>query len=112
MRDCIIGKDWKAVVAKSGPTMATHKWYFHYGAYVKDEHIQNIGTEDELTFETISKERLIAGSPEQCLEQLSFWKEEIEPDYIMLRMRQPGGPVQAEALEDIRLFGEKVIGYL
>jgi len=24
-------------------------------------------------------------------------------------MRQPGGPAQKEALEDIRMFGEKVI---
>jgi hypothetical protein len=31
---------------------------------------------------------------------------------VMLRMRQPGGPPQAEALADIRLFGEKVIPYL
>ena len=78
-------------------------------AYVKDKHIKNIVSENELDFETIAKERLIAGTPEQCLEQLKFWKEEIKPDYIMLRMRQPGGPSQTEALEDIRLFGEKVI---
>ena len=38
-----------------------------------------------------------------------MWKKEIEPDYIMLRMRQPGGPPQPEALADIRMFGEKVI---
>ena len=112
MRDCIIGENWEAVVSKSGPTMATHKWYFHYGAYVKDEHIKNIATEEELTFETIAKERLIAGSPEQCLEQLKYWKDEVKPDYIMLRMRQPGGPIQTEALKDIKLFGDKVIGNL
>ena len=38
-----------------------------------------------------------------------MWKEAIQPDYVMLRMRQPGGPAQKEALEDIRMFGEKVI---
>ena len=38
-----------------------------------------------------------------------MWKEVVQPDYVMLRMRQPGGPPQAEALEDIRRFGEHVI---
>ena len=64
---------------------------------------------DDLGFDLARKDRLIAGSPEQCLEQLLMWKEEIKPDYIMLRMRQPGGPPQPEALADIRMFGEKVI---
>lgn len=109
MRDCVIGKNWEACCEKSGPTMATHKWYYHYGAYVQDELIKDVRSPDDLSFEVAAKERLIAGSPQQCLEQLLMWKEEINPDYVMLRMRQPGGPPQEEALEDIRLFGERVI---
>ena len=38
-----------------------------------------------------------------------MWREEIQPDYVMPRMRQPGGLSQAEALADIRMFGEQVI---
>ena len=109
MRDCVIGESWDACVDKSGPTMATHRWYFRYGAYVMDEHIKDVKDPDELSFDLAKKDRLIAGTPEQCLEQLLMWKKEIEPDYIMLRMRQPGGPPQPEALADIRMFGEKVI---
>ena len=109
MRDCVIGESWDACVAKSGPTMVTHQWYYHYGAYVMDEHIKDIKEPSDLTFDIAAKERLIAGSPEQCLEQLTMWKEEVQPDYLLLRMRQPGGPPQAEALADIRLFGENVI---
>jgi len=109
MRDCVIGESWDACVDKSGPTMATHRWYFRYGAYVMDEHIKGVKDPDELSFDLAKKDRLIAGTPEQCLEQLLMWKKEIEPDYIMLRMRQPGGPPQPEALADIRMFGEKVI---
>lgn len=109
MRDCVIGPNWDAVVAKSGPTMVTHRWYFHYDAYVKDDYVKDVKKSDELTFDIAARDRLIAGSPEQCLEQLQMWKEEIQPDYVMLRMRQPGGPPQPEALADIRMFGEKVI---
>ena len=36
MRDCVIGKNWETCVAKSAPTMATHRWYYHYGAYVQE----------------------------------------------------------------------------
>lgn len=109
MRDCVIGDSWEACVEKSEPTMVTHRWYFHYDAYVRDEHVKDVKSSEDLTFEIAAKERLIAGSPAQCLEQLQMWKEEVQPDYVMLRMRQPGGPPQAEALEDIRLFGEQVI---
>ena len=109
MRDCVIGENWDACVTKSEPTMVTHQWYYHYGAYVMDEHIKDIKDPKDLSFDIAAKERLIAGSPEQCLEQLTMWKEEVQPDYLLLRMRQPGGPPQAEALADIRMFGEHVI---
>ena len=109
MRDCVIGPSWDACVAKSGPTMTTHRWYFHYGAYVKDNYVKDVKVAEDLTFDIAARDRLIAGSPAQCLEQLQMWKEEVQPDYVMLRMRQPGGPPQAEALADIRMFGEQVI---
>ena len=112
MRDCVIGDSWAACVEKSAPTMVTHRWYYHYGAYVKDDYLKDVKTPDDLSFELAAKDRLIAGSPAQCLEQLLMWKEAIQPDYVMLRMRQPGGPPQAEALADIRLFGEQVIPHL
>jgi len=89
--------------------MVTHRWYYGFGAYAPDKYLQDVKSPDELSFEKVAKDRLIAGSPEQCLEQLKMWQEEIKPDYLMLRMRQLGEPAQAEALRDIRAFGEKVI---
>lgn len=112
MRDCVIGNSWQECVDKSDPTMITHRFYFEYGAYVEDEYLKDVRGPGELTFERAAKDRLIAGSPEECLDQLQMWRQEIQPDYLMLRMRQPGGPPQAQALEDIRLFGEKVIAKL
>jgi alkanesulfonate monooxygenase SsuD/methylene tetrahydromethanopterin reductase-like flavin-dependent oxidoreductase (luciferase family) len=109
MRDCVVGETWDACVEKSEPTMTTHRYYYEGGAYVQDKHLEAVRSSADLTFELLAKERLIAGSPNQCLEQLQMWKEAIQPDYVMLRMRQPGGPSQKDALEDIRMFGEKVI---
>jgi alkanesulfonate monooxygenase SsuD/methylene tetrahydromethanopterin reductase-like flavin-dependent oxidoreductase (luciferase family) len=112
MRDCVIGKDHDSALAKSEPMMVKHRWYFEHGAHVIDEYLEDVPGPDELTFDICSKDRFIAGSPEECLEQLQAWKEEVQPDYLILRMRHSTGPVQAEALEDIRLFGEKVIPHL
>lgn len=109
MRDCVIADSWDAALAKSEPTMSTHRYYFGGGAYVMDEHLKDVKNADDLTFEIAAKERLIAGPPEACLEQLQMWQEAVEPDYLLVRMRQPGGPPQAESLEQIRLFGDKVI---
>jgi hypothetical protein len=41
-----------------------------------------------------------------------MWKEEIRPDYLILRIRQPGGPSHEKALRAIRTFGESVIPQL
>jgi alkanesulfonate monooxygenase SsuD/methylene tetrahydromethanopterin reductase-like flavin-dependent oxidoreductase (luciferase family) len=109
MRDCVIGENREATIARSGPTMHTHRWYFEFGGYINDDYIKDVKKPEDLSFEIAAKNRLIAGTPEECLEQLTMWSEVIQPDYLMLRMRQPGGPPQAEVLEDIRLFGEKVI---
>jgi hypothetical protein len=38
-----------------------------------------------------------------------MWRDEIQPDYLIVRLRQTDGPPQAEALEDIRVFGESII---
>ena len=95
--------------AKGGPTMTPHSTYVHYSAYGKDDYVKDVKSTEALNFDIAAKDRLSAGSPAQCLEQLKMWKEEVQPDYVMLRMRQPGGPPQAEALADIRMFGEQVI---
>ena len=89
--------------------MNMHKFYFKNGAYISDEHLKHVKSSDDLTFKILSKERFITGSPAQCIEQIQMWNEAIQPDYLMLRMRQPGGPPQTEALSDIKKFADNII---
>lgn len=89
--------------------MYTHRFYFQYGAYVPDEYLKDIKRPEDLSFTKCAKDRLVVGSPEDCLDQLAQWKEEIRPDYVIIRFRQPGGPSHQKTLEAIRRFGEKVI---
>ena len=109
MRDAVMANSMKEAEAQSEPTMYTHRFYFHYGAYVPDEYLKDVKRPEDLTFARAAKDRLIVGSPDDCLEQLQRWQEEIRPDYLIMRFRQPGGPSHQKTLEAIRLFGEKVI---
>lgn len=109
MRDAVIADSMAGAEAASAPTMYTHRFYFQYDAYVPDEHIKDVKTPDDLTFDIAAKDRLVVGSPDDCLEQLRMWKDAIRPDYLIVRFRQPGGPSHADTLRAIRTFGEKVI---
>jgi alkanesulfonate monooxygenase SsuD/methylene tetrahydromethanopterin reductase-like flavin-dependent oxidoreductase (luciferase family) len=92
--------------------MYTHRFYFQYGAYMPDEYLKEVKSPQELSFQKCARDRLIVGSPDDCLAQLRRWQEEVRPDYLILRFRQPGGPSHPRTLESIRSFGEKVIPQL
>jgi alkanesulfonate monooxygenase SsuD/methylene tetrahydromethanopterin reductase-like flavin-dependent oxidoreductase (luciferase family) len=109
MRDAVFADSMTAAEAASAPTMTTHRFYFKYGAYVPDDYIKDVKSPEEFSFKTAAKDRLIVGSPEDCLDQLQVWREAIRPDYLILRIRQPGGPSHEQAVAAIRSFGESVI---
>lgn len=109
MRDCVIGKNQAEVERKAQPMVVKHRWYFGNGAYTIDDHLKDVKAPEDLTFDILTRNRLIAGTPDECIDQLQTCMDMIQPDYVILRMRQATGPEQAEALDDIRLFGEKVI---
>lgn len=109
MRDAIVAESMEKAEVESASTMATHRFYFKYGAYVPDEYLKGVQSAEELTFNMAAEDRLVVGSPNDCLEQLQMWKEEVRPDYLIIRLRQPGGPPHGRALDAIRIFGEAVI---
>jgi alkanesulfonate monooxygenase SsuD/methylene tetrahydromethanopterin reductase-like flavin-dependent oxidoreductase (luciferase family) len=109
MRDAVIADSMAEAEAESAPTMVTHRFYYKYGAYVPDDYIKDVRSPEDFTFKIAAKDRLIVGSPKDCLVQLQVWKETIRPDYLILRIRQPGGPLHEKALHAIRVFGESVI---
>jgi alkanesulfonate monooxygenase SsuD/methylene tetrahydromethanopterin reductase-like flavin-dependent oxidoreductase (luciferase family) len=109
MRDAVIADDLRQAEAESSPTMYTHRFYFQHGAYVPDRYTEGIERAEDLTFARAAEDRIIVGSPRDCLQQLERWKSEVRPDYLIVRFRQPGGPSHAKTLESIRIFGREVI---
>jgi alkanesulfonate monooxygenase SsuD/methylene tetrahydromethanopterin reductase-like flavin-dependent oxidoreductase (luciferase family) len=109
MRDAVIADSMAAAEAESAPTMVTHRFYFQYGAYIPDDYMKDVKRPEDFTFKIAAKHRLIVGSPKDCLDQLQMWNEALRPDYLILRIRQPGGPSHEKALQAIRALGESVI---
>ncbi len=112
MRDVLVSDSWEAARRESGPLMYTHKFYFRNNGYAMDDVLKNVKSEDGWTFDVAAPNRLIAGSPKDCLEQLRMWQREVRPDYLVLRMRHPGGPPHERVKEAIRTFGREVIPQL
>jgi alkanesulfonate monooxygenase SsuD/methylene tetrahydromethanopterin reductase-like flavin-dependent oxidoreductase (luciferase family) len=98
MRDAVIANSMHEAEAESGPTMYTHRFYFQYGAYMPDEYLKDVTRPEDLTFAQAAKDRLIVGSADDCLAQLQRWQAEIQPDYLIIRFRHPGGPTHQKTL--------------
>jgi alkanesulfonate monooxygenase SsuD/methylene tetrahydromethanopterin reductase-like flavin-dependent oxidoreductase (luciferase family) len=108
MRDVLVSDSMDSARRESGPLMYTHKFYYRNNGYAPDEVIDKVKSEDEWTFDVASPNRLIVGSPKDCLEQLQMWQREVQPDYLVLRMRHPGGPSHERTKEAIRVFGREI----
>jgi len=84
--------------------LSTHRYYWRHGSYYPD-----IKKEEDLDLARISLERLILGSPDDCVERIQTWHREVGADYFLIRFRHPGGPPHPQVLEALELFGREVI---
>lgn len=84
--------------------LSTHRYYWRHGSYYQD-----VKQEEDLNLERIGLERLILGSPQDCIERIRMWNEEIGADYFLIRFKHPAGPPHARVMEALGLFGEEVI---
>jgi len=51
----------------------------------------------------------VAGSPQECVDQLVLYEKEYNVDYVIMRFRLPAGPEHSRVPECIQLFGEEVL---
>jgi alkanesulfonate monooxygenase SsuD/methylene tetrahydromethanopterin reductase-like flavin-dependent oxidoreductase (luciferase family) len=109
MRDAVVAGTRSEAEARSGPVVAAHQHYFGFGVHTEDEYLKDVKGPEDLTFERIAEDRLLYGSPQDCLDQLQHWRDEIRPDYMILRLRFGGDPSHEKTLQTIRLFGEEIL---
>lgn len=53
--------------------------------------------------------RLLLGTPEECIATARLFAEQAGVDWFIMRFRQPDGPPHAEVMRAIELFGREVI---
>ena len=84
--------------------LSTHRYYWRHGSYYQD-----VKREEDLDLKRISLDRLILGSPDDCIEKIRMWHREVGADYFLIRFRHAAGPPHEQVLEALELFGDEVI---
>jgi probable F420-dependent oxidoreductase len=66
-------------------------------------------TDDEWTFDRVAPNRIIAGTPEEVVDEIQRYRDHVGCDYMILYLRHPAGPDHEHVMKAIRLFGDKVL---
>jgi alkanesulfonate monooxygenase SsuD/methylene tetrahydromethanopterin reductase-like flavin-dependent oxidoreductase (luciferase family) len=75
----------------------------------REPFLQGIEKEEDFTFERHRQNRLVVGSPQDCIDSIQEFKDAIDMDYLITSFRVAQGPSFEEELEAIRRFGRDVI---
>jgi alkanesulfonate monooxygenase SsuD/methylene tetrahydromethanopterin reductase-like flavin-dependent oxidoreductase (luciferase family) len=91
---------------------AEHWFYFkQVPRWVLDREpfLADIHSEEDFHFDKHRQQRLIVGSPEDCIEQIREYEEAVDPEYMILSFRVAHGPSHEQELDCLRRFGAEVI---
>jgi probable F420-dependent oxidoreductase len=92
--------------------LAQYRYYFQNGAFLPEYEpwMKTVRDARELTWELLSRERVIWGNPGDCAEQIRDWCEQLGSEHMQVTIPQPRGGWNREGqLATIRLIGEEVI---
>jgi probable F420-dependent oxidoreductase len=92
--------------------LAQYRYYFQNDAFIPEYEpwMKSVRDARELTWELVSNERVIWGSPGECAEQILHWCKDLGSDHMQVTIPHPrGGWTRAGQLATIRLIGEQVI---
>lgn len=88
----------------------TYRYYWTNGAFNSDLEpwVKDIGSADEITFDSIVKDRVIFGTPSDCVGQLEHWISATRADHVELVI--PSGPGTGDDAQQVQLAGIKLAG--
>ncbi len=111
MRDAWVASSREEAERVYGPeVMTAYKYYWRNQALA----FQGIESEAAFTLENLAQDRLILGTPDECVQQLHRWRGALGTTYIVMRLRHAhsGGPPHTEIMQAIELFGSRVLPQL
>jgi alkanesulfonate monooxygenase SsuD/methylene tetrahydromethanopterin reductase-like flavin-dependent oxidoreductase (luciferase family) len=74
-----------------------------------EPNLQGVEKESDFTFAKHHQERLVVGTPDQCVATLKTFADEIGNDWTIMSFRLGPGPDHELEMECIERFGKEVI---
>jgi alkanesulfonate monooxygenase SsuD/methylene tetrahydromethanopterin reductase-like flavin-dependent oxidoreductase (luciferase family) len=111
-REAFIGESRTDCARRWGPhALAVHRLYYNVGVYrrVFEPWIDEVAERGAFTFDRLAPGRFLYGSGTDIRADVEDWARRTGAEWIVVRMRHPGGPSHDETLEAIRRFGDEVI---
>jgi alkanesulfonate monooxygenase SsuD/methylene tetrahydromethanopterin reductase-like flavin-dependent oxidoreductase (luciferase family) len=111
-REAFIGESRADCERRWGPhALAVHRLYYNVGVYRKvfEPWVDEVVDREAFTFERLAPGRFLYGSGADIVADVEDWATRTGAEWMVLRMRHPGGPSHDETLEAIRRFGAEVI---
>jgi alkanesulfonate monooxygenase SsuD/methylene tetrahydromethanopterin reductase-like flavin-dependent oxidoreductase (luciferase family) len=113
LRDGWVGDDMAEVERDWWPAIRAEHWFYfsQIPRWVADREpfLQGIEKEDDFKFENHHIDRLVVGSPDQCLETIKRFEDEVGNDYLIMSFRVAAGPDHEKEMRCIERFGKEVI---
>lgn len=113
LRDGWLADDLDQVEKVWWPHIRAEHWFYfkQVPRWVADREpfLKDIKTEDDFKFDRHRIDRLIVGSPQDCIEQIQAYRDAIDLEYLIISFRVASGPSHEEELECLRRFGAEVI---
>jgi alkanesulfonate monooxygenase SsuD/methylene tetrahydromethanopterin reductase-like flavin-dependent oxidoreductase (luciferase family) len=92
------------------------RFYFSLGLFssgrfnpAAESWIKDVRSSDDISYDLLSKDRVLAGTPADVTGQLSSAVDRLAPRGVALRFRYPGGPGHEQTLTALRLFATEVM---
>lgn len=106
MREAWIADSDALALSTFGPIVEPiFRYYLRHGAFPADNGL----TAGDLTLAGALADRVLCGSPETLIDQVTGVVELTSADTVVLGLRHPGGPAHAEVLTAIERFGAEVL---
>lgn len=95
------------------PRIRNEHWFYfeHVPRWVaeREPFLEGVETEEDFIFERHRQDRLIVGSPQDCIDSIQQFEDAIDMDYTVMSFRVAQGPSFEEEIECIKRFGRDVI---
>ena len=113
LRDGWVADSLEEVERTWWPCIRNEHWFYFQQVprwvAEREPFLEGIEREEDFVFDRHRIDRLIVGSPQDCIESIQKFKDALDMDYLITSFRVAEGPSFEEELECIRRFGKEVI---